>query len=410
MGDDTEKQEQQAELNDLCQRIQAMELPEIRQNLIAPDVKNISQKAFGEVLQSYLCGDDPEYGVVDVRSESEYAKNAIPVAVSMPILNDRERHEVGLLYKRYSHKDALRYAFHLAREKEASYVEKARRYAGGRPLILYCWRGGGRSRYVAGLLGRHGVPVMRLEGGHKGFRREVYDLLYHGSLRLWSLSGMTGCGKSELLEFLAKTHPSLPVLHLEALAGHAASVFGHIRFAGQGGAVDQQTFETRLYLALLAHRQANGEFPFFLTEMESRKIGGVQIPPALFKALENGPHIRLESPMDLRVARLTREYFGEDGRGRDAVRDALLYLSRRVGGHRVRYWQSLLDKGDTGLFLHDILVDYYDKGYKGEKTEPFQVLCCHAIPAAAETVAGIWQRCFCQDSSGSAVMAEEPSL
>ncbi|WP_179953237.1 tRNA 2-selenouridine(34) synthase MnmH [Desulfobotulus mexicanus] len=386
--------EQQEELALLCRRIQKLDLPELRQDLIAPEVRDISRKSFGEMLRRYLCHGAGDYLVLDVRSESEYEKDAIPVAVSMPILNDRERHEVGLLYKRHNHRTALRYAFYLAKEKEALYVEKVRALGQGRPLVIYCWRGGGRSRYVAGLLERHGFSVLRLEGGHKGFRREVYQLLYHGDFTLWPLSGPTGCGKSQVLELLAANFPHIPVLHLEAAAGHAASVFGHIRFAekGKSTVVDQQAFEMRLYLFLLAHQREDGSFPAFVTEMESRKIGPVQVPPALFRAMEKGPHIRLEASMEARVARLKREYFGGAGRDVAAVRHALDFLTRRVGGHRVRQWQALLDQGDVDSFLREILEEYYDKGYREERFLPAKVLCSDDILATTDVVAGLWKK------------------
>ncbi|TWI70296.1 tRNA 2-selenouridine synthase [Desulfobotulus alkaliphilus] len=411
MMPETKPCDQQEELALLCRRIQDLDLPELRQDLIAPEVRDISRKSFGEMLRRHLCHGNADCLVLDVRSESEYEKDAIPVALSMPILNDRERHEVGLLYRRHNHRTAMRYAFYLAKEKEALYVERVRALSQGRPLVLYCWRGGGRSRYAAGLLARHGFSVMRLEGGHKGFRRGVYQLLYHGDFTLWPLSGATGCGKSQVLELLAAHFPHVPVLHLEAAAGHAASVFGHIRFAekGKSTVVDQQAFEMRLYLFLLAHRAEDGSFPVFVTEMESRKIGPVQVPPALFRALEKGPHIRLEASMEARVARLKREYFGADGGGVAAVRHALGFLTRRLGGNRVRQWQALLDQGEVDAFLKEILEEYYDRGYGEERSLPAKVLCSDDILTTTEVVAGLWEKAYGdQGDSAGGVWGDSP--
>lgn len=384
---------QQAELEALCARVRTLDLPEVAQAILEPAVREISQEAFGDMLCQNIRGENTGVFVVDVRSESEYAKDGIPTAFSLPILSDVERHEVGLLYKRHNHKTALRYALYLAQQKEAAYVERARRLSAGGLLVLYCWRGGGRSGYVAGLLERHGLAVVRLTGGWRGFRRQVQRLLYHGDFTLWPLSGPTGCGKSEVLEFLEARHGEVPVLHLEAAAGHAASVFGHLRFSrlGMDPAVDQQAFETRLYLALLRWRKKDGGFPPLITEMESRRIGRVQVPPALFRALEKGPHIRLESAMALRVARLRREYFGEDGDGVGGVREALVYLTRRVGGPWVRRWQDLLDAGRIESFLEEILSLYYDKGYRENPSPPACTVCSDHTEAAACTVAALWK-------------------
>lgn len=385
---------QQAELDALCTRIAHLCLPEVQQDVIAPKVKEISQEAFVPLLCRNLHVQEGQ--IVDVRSESEYARDGIPTALSLPILDDQERHEVGLLYKRHNHTMALRYALYLAQKKEAAYVEKARALfsaSSAAALILYCWRGGGRSAYAAGLLERHGIPVLRLQGGWKGFRRQVQQLLYHGQFTLWPLSGPTGCGKSEVLEVLEAHYPAVPVLHLEAAAHHAASVFGHLRFSRMGstGLPDQQGFETRLYLELMRRRREDGSFPAFITEMESRKIGSVQVPPALFRALQKGAHIRLHTPMALRVKRLQQEYFGEDGKGLQGVRCALSALTRHVGKTVVGRWEEMLDQGNTASFLEEILTLYYDKTYKAETSQPAREVCSDVVAVAAHTVAEIWQ-------------------
>lgn len=384
---------QQEELEALCGRIRHLDLPEVAQDVIAPDVREISQEGFVDLLCEKFREDGAGPVVLDVRSESEYARDGVPAAVSLPILGDQERHEVGLLYRRHSHHTALRYALYLAVKKEMDYVRRARELAGGRPLVLYCWRGGGRSAYAAGLLERHGMDVVRLSGGWKGFRRQVQRLLYHGEFTLWPLSGATGCGKSEVLELLEARYPEIPVLHLEAAAGHAASVFGHLRrfSGGVSLAEDQQQFETRLYFSLLRRRRPDGGFPPFVTEMESRRIGAVQVPPALFRALERGPHIRLEAAMENRVRRLQREYFGEGNEGLAGVRGALTYLTRRVGGQVVRRWEALLDAGDTRTFLREILEGYYDRGYREDACLPACTVRTDDLEAAVRGLVTLWR-------------------
>lgn len=366
---------QKEEFEALLRHISAITLPEINQARIAPDISEISQKDFSDLLCKNLQTRGSLPVILDVRSEREYERDGIPGSFSLPILNDRERHEVGLLYKGHSHKLALQYAFYLALEKEEAFVKKAAEYAkmaGDEPLILFCFRGGGRSHYVAGLLERMGLSVKRLQGGQKAFRREVQKLLYQGDFELWPLSGKTGCGKSEALETLSEKYPDIPVLHLEAAAGHAASVFGHIRFAYRGVRVQhsQKMFENYLYLALLRFRKPDGTFPPFFTEMESRKIGSVQVPPALYKALEKGPHIRLETSMDLRVKRLQREYFSEENEDIHGVGASLDFLKRRIGRDVVRRWQEWIYEGNTAEFLKEILENYYDRNYMPEKEEP----------------------------------------
>ena len=46
--------------------------------------------------------------IIDVRSDSEYADDHIPGAVSMPVLNDAERAEIGTMYKQVGPFEAKR--------------------------------------------------------------------------------------------------------------------------------------------------------------------------------------------------------------------------------------------------------------------------------------------------------------
>lgn len=393
---------QEEELEELLHRISLLNLPEINQSLVAPEISEISQEEFTDFLAQKLRNEGVLPPILDVRSEREYESDGIPGSLCLPILDNRERHEVGLVYKRCNHRLARRYAFYLALKKEEAFVEKAadiKKTAKETPLILFCQRGGGRSHYAGGLLERRGFPVKRLQGGQKAFRKEVQRLLYHGKFELWPLSGKTGCGKSEALETLGARYPEIPVLHLEAAAGHAASVFGHVRFAYRGdfSPRSQKMFENHLYLSLLRHRRPDGSFPSFITEMESRKIGSVQVPPALYKALEKGPHVRLETSMDLRIKRLQKEYFSKENKDLYGVGEALNYLKRRLGGDVVRRWQQLIAGGKTAQFLEEILENYYDRNYMPEKEEALYSFRSDSMENLVKHLADFW--CLHQDGS-----------
>ena len=105
-----------------------------------------------------------------------------------------------------------------------------------------------------GLLQKHNITVMRLQSGQKGFRRIVHDYLYNKSIPIISLSGATGCGKSEILEYIKKNYPGFPVIHLEECAGHASSVFGEIRYGLRNETKkNQQQFETNIFMEILPY-------------------------------------------------------------------------------------------------------------------------------------------------------------
>ena len=53
--------------------------------------------------------------LIDTRSPKEYHNDHIEGAINLPLLNDQERHEVGIIYKQISREDAIekgRHAHH----------------------------------------------------------------------------------------------------------------------------------------------------------------------------------------------------------------------------------------------------------------------------------------------------------
>lgn len=391
---DRDNHPQKEELAALLQEILPLNLPHVHFHDIAAIERVIPQDAFTEILTALAHGNQGSHTLIDVRSEAEFEKERLPFAVNLPILTNDERHKVGLIYKRHDKDLALSYAWYLAKEKETAYLERVRALAQGRPVILYCWRGGGRSRYTSSMLSQNGIDAVRLDGGQKAFRKKVQTLLYDEELTLYPLSGQTGCGKSELLEYLQAHHRDIPVLHLEAAAGHAASVFGEIRFSlmGESLAKSQRDFETHLYVNLLQHRNADGSLPAFLTEMESKKIGKFNLPPAICKALSKEEHIGLTCPLETRLARLEKEYFGKGGKKVEGmVKEAVRFLTRRVGKATVERWCAAIDEGDYRGFLQEVMVGYYDKVYK-EVAAPPLFTVSNVDPGEAAGVIASWYK------------------
>ena len=101
--------------------------------------------------------------IVDVRSEGEYAEDFIPGAVNYPVLNNDERIRVGTLNKAASAFEAKRMGAalvsrNIATMLEEHFADKRRDWA---PLI-YCWRGGKRSRSLTLVLREIGFKAMQL--------------------------------------------------------------------------------------------------------------------------------------------------------------------------------------------------------------------------------------------------------
>ena len=217
---------------------------------------------------------------IDVRSPSEFADDHIPGAVSLPVLDDRERAEVGTLHAQASAFAAKRRGAALVTRNIARILET---YCANQPRewkpVVYCWRGGKRSGALAHILSEIGWRAVQLDGGYRAYRRHVITLLEQvpSRFRFYVICGLTGTGKSRLLQALADA--GAQVLDLEGLARHRGSLLGDLPG-------DPQPSQRRFDSELLAQLQClDPQRPVFV-ESESRKIGTVQLPDALLAAMQ----------------------------------------------------------------------------------------------------------------------------
>ena len=91
--------------------------------------------------------------IIDVRSPSEYEEDNLPNAINMPVLDDEERKLVGTAYKQQSpfvarRKGASIVAHNISKHLKDHFFNKEKKYS---PLV-YCWRGGERSKSMATFL------------------------------------------------------------------------------------------------------------------------------------------------------------------------------------------------------------------------------------------------------------------
>ena len=209
--------------------------------------------------------------IVDVRSEGEYKEATIPGAINLPLLDNIQRALVGIAYKEQGPEAARRLGLEIIGPNLGRYVESFRRLDPGKGIILFCWRGGLRSKFVAELLDTMGLQVHRLKGGYKSYRRFVNDYLGRDTLPQQAivLHGLTGVGKTEVLVQLRQA--GLPVLDLEGLAQHRGSVYGKI---GLPPSPSQKMFEALIVQELMQAEQAG----VFVVECESRRLGKLLLP------------------------------------------------------------------------------------------------------------------------------------
>ena len=295
--------------------------------------------------------------IIDARSPAEFEDDHLPGAVNAPVLDDEERALVGTVYKQRSAFEAKRVGAPLAARNIARHIEErfAARPRGWRPLV-YCWRGGGRSGSLVHVLRQVGWDAQRLDGGYKAFRRQVVaeldELPANHDFRV--VCGATGSGKSRLLEALAAE--GAQVLDLERLAAHRGSVLGELPDAPQPS---QKSFETAIWTALSGYDARRTVF----VESESRKVGNLRVPEALIARMRSSPCVRLETPRDLRVALLMREYthFVRDPAGLGTKLELLRDLH---GAERIAQWKAQLARGEVEPLVADLLESHYDPAYR----------------------------------------------
>ena len=95
-------------------------------------------------------GDIP---LLDVRAPVEFAKGAFPTASNLPLLDDDERHRVGIRYKQQGQQAAIDLGNELVSgRKKSARLDAWREWHRAHPDgYLYCFRGGLRSRTTQAL-------------------------------------------------------------------------------------------------------------------------------------------------------------------------------------------------------------------------------------------------------------------
>jgi tRNA 2-selenouridine synthase len=323
--------------------------------------------------------------IVDVRSPGEYAEDHVPGAINAPVLDDTERAQIGTLHKHggtfaAKRRGAALVARNIAAHLERDFADKPRTW---RPLV-YCWRGGQRSAAMTHVLNRVGWPAVQLEGGYRAYRRLVVAELSELPSRFrWRvIAGTTGSGKSRLLQQLSEV--GAQVLDLEALACHRGSVLGGLPQAPQPS---QKMFESRLWSSLRSLHPAQ---PVFV-ESESRKVGAVHLPDALLAAIRAADGLRLELPLEARIA-LLREDYAHFEQAPDALIEQLQCLTPLHGRARIAEWIALARAADWEGLVRRLLVEHYDPAYRASIGRNFGRVAAGEVVSADEGSAAALRR------------------
>lgn len=292
--------------------------------------------------------------VIDVRTPLEFAEDHLPGACNVPILSNEERVEIGTIYKRQGSRQARIRGLELTCSRFAAMTRAAIAHADGRPILVYCWRGGLRSLSMAILIESCGYPVVQLQGGYKAFRNQVtsYFENFTPPAPLIVIHGMTGNGKTTFINGLDRRYWT--VIDLEGLARHRGSAFGSL---GLGDQPTQKCFDTLLWDAL---RHAPPGKPIVL-EGESQRIGRITLPGCVYNVMAASCKVWCKVSVDTRVERLTKEYARQEYREEMAA--ALERIRKKLGGTHYAELKDMLDRWDIPGVARGLIEQYYDKLY-----------------------------------------------
>lgn len=314
--------------------------------------------------------------LIDVRSPSEFAQSTIPGSINIPLFDDKERAEIGTIYKQVSVEAAKQRGLEIVSAKLPAFV---RQFAGipGRKAV-FCWRGGMRSKTTATLLSLMDIHTCRLTGGYKAYRQWVVSTLEGMSFdpELVVIHGNTGCGKTALLRKLKGE--GYPMIDLEDIAGHRGSVFGQIGMKPR----NQKMFDSLLLEDLLRYQDE----PYVLLEAESKRIGRAVMPDFLFAKKEQGRHIRLELPVDVRVQLILEDY--EPWSYPEACLESFRKIKSKIHTPIAAEIEQSLNGGQYGRAVELLLIHYYDPRYAFTEAQydgaEFTVIRAESVDEAAD--------------------------
>jgi tRNA 2-selenouridine synthase len=305
-----------------------------------------------EATPERLAGFD---AIIDVRSPAEFAEDHVPGAINLPVLSNEERAQVGTIYVQESRFKARRVGAAIIARNVAAHLETAlAEKPGSFAPLVYCWRGGQRSGAMATILDQIGWRVSILSGGYRTYRRRVTTALYEAepAIRMVLLDGATGVAKTDILTRLAAR--GAQVIDLEGLAAHRGSLFGALSEPQP----PQKLFESRLLAAVEGLDLARP----VLVEAESSKVGELNLPPTLWKAMTSAPRILLSAPRDQRAAYLLEAY-GDVVADPTRLEGILARLPPHHGRDQRAAWRDLAARGEHLALAESLIEAHYDPGY-----------------------------------------------
>ncbi len=332
---------------------------------------------------------------VDVRSPEEYEEATIPGAINVPLFNNEERKEIGTIYKQIGPENAKWRAMELISPKLPALLSQIKKLAkDGSIPVLFCWRGGMRSKSVATFMDFAGFSVHRIEGGYRAYREEILDIIPKMiPTHTVVIHGMTGVGKTEILAKLNQN--DYPVLDLEGLAGHKGSIFGSM--GKETDVNNQKTFDALLFSRLVQLKDSS----YVIVEAESKRIGKITQPEELLITKLGGVHFYIEASLNSRVERIYHEYvetFYQEEWFHPQVVEKFSRIQKRIKNVDIKLaMTSSLENQDYKEFIKLLLEFYYDPRYQHKQLDyegEFIQIATDDSEHAAKIIAGKLDKIF----------------
>jgi tRNA 2-selenouridine synthase len=325
--------------------------------------------------------------LMDVRAPIEVSKGSFPCSTNRPLLDNQQRHEIGIRYKEQGEQAAIQLGLALATpEIRSQRYEQWIHFCEQNPEgYLYCFRGGLRSRTTQHWLKEQGYNYPLVTGGYKAMRRFLIDELDNNikMLKVISITGPTGSGKTRILKKISHH------VDFEGIAQHRGSAFGRNPQDTQPSNID---WENEVSVCFLKHRHYFPNKPLFV-EDEGRLIGRVSMPKNIEIMCKNNPLVVLEESMEQRILMTKEDYidtlwpiyqktFPLDAEQHfsEYVLGSLSRIKKRLGGDRYKEMNNCFAAALTHFFstgnsnqfsdgIHILLRDYYDPMYAYQRSK-----------------------------------------
>ncbi|OFZ25030.1 MAG: tRNA 2-selenouridine(34) synthase MnmH [Bdellovibrionales bacterium RIFOXYB1_FULL_37_110] len=289
--------------------------------------------------------------IIDVRSPIEFAKGHLLEAFNVPLFSDKEREDIGTLYKQTGKDEAVKKGLEFVGPKMGHFIDEVRQISKSneKDIYVYCFRGGMRSESFVWLLNTAGLNACKISGGYKQIKKIIQDS-FSQKYKMIILGGLTGSGKTHYLKKLGES--GYQILDLEKMANHKGSAFGHINEQPQP---TNEQFANNIYSVWKKFDLDK----IVVIEDESLKVGDVHIPQPLYSQMKSAPVICINVPNEVRVQQLLKDYKSTD---KNLLIHACDSIKMKLGS-QIHLEIIALIKNDDIESACKKLLDYYDKFY-----------------------------------------------